>query len=159
MTRSLFLNSDGSSGGETFCHHNKRCVMANYPINKIKKKHSYNPAEIADLFGINVKTVRRWIKDGLTPLLPHRRPLIMGAELHRFLIQKRQERRVTLKADEIYCLACRKAVKGIPESLKFEKTGKLVGRAGVEQKRKIGLCECCGKKISRLFQTPPREIN
>jgi len=134
-------------------------IMANHPLNKIRKKHSYSPAEIADLFGINIKTVRRWIKDGLTPLLPNRRPLIMGAELHRFLVQKRQERKVTLRIDEIYCLACRKAVRGIPKSLKFEKTGKLIGKADIEQQRKTGLCECCGRKISRLFQTSPGEIN
>ena len=133
--------------------------MANYPINKIKTKHSYTPAEIAVLFGINVKTVRRWIKTGLEPLLPNKRPLIMGAELRRFLLQQRRERRVTLQDNQIYCLACRKAVRGRPESLRLEKTGKLIGKKGIEQHQKIGLCEHCGNKISRLLQAPPSEIN
>lgn len=78
-----------------------------YPVNRVKLDWSYDPTEIAKLFGVHRNTVRHWIKAGLAPLDDRRPILIHGTALRAFLAKRQQGRRHTCAADEFYCFRCR----------------------------------------------------
>lgn len=132
--------------------------MAKYNLATIKRRHSYSIEEIAALFAINEKTVQRWIQDGLHPIVPNRRPyLFMGEQLKIFLAGIKKERKTTLKKNEMYCLACKKAV--VPTNFCIEETGNCIGKNNLPQMRKVANCPTCNRKMVRLLLTSPEKIN
>jgi hypothetical protein len=78
-----------------------------YPVNLIKQSCSYDPAEIAKLFGIHRNTVRHWLKDGLQPIDGQRPILVHGAVLKAFISERQQGRRQKCGPGEFYCFRCR----------------------------------------------------
>ncbi len=134
--------------------------MKRYQLNKIKRRHFYDINEIVGDLGIGRKTVQRWMKEGLKPILPNKKPLLFdGQVLYDFLKGRRIDRKTPLKDDELYCFSCRKGVRTRDGTDRIEKTGKRIGRHNLEQYRKTGLCELCDGKISRLLKTPPERTN
>ena len=118
----------------------------------ITSRHSYTPEEVAHLFGINKKTVFRWLQEGLQPLEENTKPLlIMGEELRHFLTEQKKKKKVSLKKKEFFCLKCRKAVLAKAGTEKKVPTGKKIGREARTQFFRRAKCEQCGKEVNRLI--------
>jgi len=123
-----------------------------YQISKISSKSTYTLEEVSNLFSVDVRSVSRWIKEGLELLESTRRPyLIMGADLKSFIVSKRKKYKVTLKEYEFYCLKCRKAVTAKKGSLEVKKTGRTIGKRGRDQLTRKGICRDCNSSVYRLL--------
>lgn len=134
--------------------------MKRYQLNTIKRRHVYDIREIVGLLSVDRKTMQRWMKEGLKPILPDKKPLLFdGQVLYDFLKNRRAQRKVPLKTGEVYCLGCKMAVQPKKGTERIEKTGKRIGKDNKEQYRKTGLCNVCGKRISLLLKTPPKRTN
>lgn len=121
-----------------------------YRISKISRDKCYSIAEIAENQMRHKRTIQSWIRQGLVVLDKNRRPyLVLGEDLIEFLKVKQVSRKVKLKDDECYCVKCRAARKGIPETLKLEYTGKSIGPKA-KQVLLRGKCEVCGTPIQRF---------
>ena len=126
--------------------------MARYNINHIRTRRSYSPTDVSDLFSISRKTVSRWVKEGLTPIRPNSRPLLItGQVLKDFILGKRSSKKVDLRDNEYYCLSCRKAKRPKSRTEVLVKTGKRIGKSNREQYRKIAQCCSCGTKVSKFI--------
>ena len=81
-----------------------------YNKSLIKDNYTYSLEQIADLLGVDVVTVRRWIsKEGLKRIPKARPYLVHSSELKTFL-NGRQERRTFKCGDnELPCMSCRAA--------------------------------------------------
>lgn len=78
------------------------------PNHRLVKIHrSYTVEEIAGLFAIHKNTVRRWVKEGLSPTDDKRPMLIMGHTLVAFLKARREKNKRSCKPGELYCVRCR----------------------------------------------------
>jgi len=102
------------------------------------------------LLSVDGKTCRRWIKyeslmtiEGIKPFL------ITGAELIRFIKDKREKGKIPIKENEFYCLKCRKAVIAKTGSEQTIETGKTIGKDNHKLFRKTGICEFCGTKLNK----------
>jgi hypothetical protein len=71
----------------------KRFRGRRYPVNLVKLSCSYDPAEIARLFGIHRNTVRHWLKESLVPIDDRRPILISGSVLRGFIMGRQQARK------------------------------------------------------------------
>ncbi|MFA5095686.1 MAG: hypothetical protein WC447_03455 [Candidatus Paceibacterota bacterium] len=127
-------------------------MAVNYNTRLIKSRASYSPSEIAKLFGIDRKTVSRWIKEGLKVIEGGTRPLVMGEDLKVFITNKQTKRRPKLAQNEYFCMKCHKPVKARPGSEQTIKTGKKIGKGDWEQINKIGNCEHCGTKLNKFIR-------
>ncbi|MBK6896403.1 MAG: helix-turn-helix domain-containing protein [Alphaproteobacteria bacterium] len=79
-----------------------------YNVRLVKENYTYTVEQIADLFGIDVATVRRWIKDEGLERIPKTRPfLIHSSALKSFLTKKKAKRKKPTLPDEVYCCKCR----------------------------------------------------
>jgi hypothetical protein len=74
---------------------------------RIKIHRSYTVDEIARLLGCHKNTVRTWLKQGLIAIDRRRPLLVLGAQLSRFLQDRRQRSRQRCAPGEIYCVKCR----------------------------------------------------
>lgn len=74
---------------------------------RIKIHRSYTIAEAAEELGIHKNTMANWLRQGLKVIDGQRPILIHGAELRRFLSERRRERKSSCKSDEFWCLRCR----------------------------------------------------
>lgn len=129
--------------------------MANYNLHLIKSRRSYNITEMASLLGVDRKTCQRWIKtEGLRVIEKGVVPLLtMGVDLQSFLKIKLEKRRFSLEKGEFFCLKCHKPVKARAGSERVVKTGKRIGRDGLEQLKKTGLCEICDTGLNRFLRS------
>lgn len=127
--------------------------MANYNLHLIKSRRSYNATEMASLLNIDRKTCQRWIKqDGLKVIEKDVNPLVMGKALKIFLKDKMEKRRFNLSENEFFCVKCHKPVKARISTEKIIKTGKRIGKNGLEQFKKIGICEVCNTGVNRFLR-------
>lgn len=78
-----------------------------YPANRIKQTSSYDPGEIAKLFGVHRNTVRHWLKDGLKAIDDRRPILVHGAALKAFISERQEAKRQKCAPDEFFCFRCR----------------------------------------------------
>lgn len=129
-----------------------------YNPQMIKQHFTYTVKDICNLFGTNAKTVQRWISiEGLEPVAETRNPyLIHGAALSAFLRERSKKSKTHLQPDEFYCVKCRTARKGKPESTREIRTETKMGRNKLSG-RKIAICEVCGGQINRFFTYPMDE--
>lgn len=127
--------------------------MQNYNLNAIKSKASYSMTEMSSLLGVDRKTCSRWIKsEGLEVIEKNVSPLlVMGADLIKFIKNKRLKRKMPLKENEFLCFKCHKVVKVKTGSEQTVKTGKRIGKDNREQFKKIGICEVCGTKVNKYL--------
>ena len=85
--------------------------------------------------------------------MPNKKPLLFdGQVLYDFIKTMREDRKVPLAEDELFCLSCKQAVKAKSGTERLETTGKRIGKKNREQYSKTGRCEVCGGKISRLLK-------
>ncbi|MCD8498103.1 MAG: helix-turn-helix domain-containing protein [Alphaproteobacteria bacterium] len=95
--------------------------LRRYSLRRIKDNYTYTVEQIADLFGINVNTVRRWISEEGLKRLPMTRPhLVHSSDLKRFLERKQKSRKKPCAEHELFCCKCQ-----MPRSPKLD-TGSLI---------------------------------
>lgn len=76
-------------------------------LRRVRSQTTYTAQEAADILGVAVGTVRRWLRDGL-PALDERRPvLVFGKDLKTWLGKRSTARKRKCRPDEMYCLRCR----------------------------------------------------
>ena len=122
-----------------------------YNINKVHSRRSYTPAEIADLFGIHIKTVFRWIDNGMQVIQKNTKPLlIMGRSIKLHLKGKKEKS--TLAENEYYCLRCKRAVIAKMDTEEVYKTGYKIGKSGSDQYMRKGGCARCGGKVQKFLK-------
>lgn len=127
-------------------------IKRNHNPNRIKARHPYSFAEIAETLKIHPRTVQCWRKQGLEIIDETSKPyLVYGAELRRFLSAKRQKQRHPLKAGEFYCPKCRQPRKSLTDSLDIVVTGKMLGKSAKQVVIK-GMCEICHTRLT-LFSS------
>jgi transposase len=119
----------------------------------IKKRHTYTVREIADLLGMHIGSVRRWIVAGnLIPIEGGSVPyLIYGENLVEFLAKKKQKRKCPLQPDEFYCMKCHCARKSTPTDLSIAYTANKIGKHNKYVGIRNGKCEVCGAKMFRFL--------
>lgn len=77
----------------------------------VKAKLTFTIEEAADCLNVSIGTVRAWMRKGL-PVMKSQRPyLIARFELRAFLEKQRQDKKMPMALDELYCLKCRKPQK------------------------------------------------
>lgn len=112
----------------------------------IKDNYSYYIEQIADLFGIDVATVRRWIREDGLDRVPNTRPHIVHSSKLKAFIERQQAKRKKPCADnEVFCLPCQSpriplAGSGVVVSLP---------NGCISFKAK---CSNCGGKVNRSIQ-------
>ncbi len=122
----------------------------NHNPNRIKARHSYSFAEIAENLNIHRRTVQSWHKQGLKVIDEGIKPyLVSGADLKQFLIAKRQKHKHTLQADEFFCPKCQKPRKSIKDKLQIILTDKRLGKTSKQVVIK-GICEVCNTRLTRF---------
>jgi Helix-turn-helix domain len=73
----------------------------------VKVHRNYSVEQIARLFGLHKNTVRNWLKQGLAAIDDRRPTLLLGRELLRFLLDRRQKGKQACGPGRIFCIACR----------------------------------------------------
>lgn len=74
---------------------------------RAKRHRTYTIEELATLFQLHKHTVRKWLKQGLTPIDGRRPALFRGEDVAAFLAARRHSSRRPCRAGEIYCMKCR----------------------------------------------------
>ncbi|QAX30707.1 helix-turn-helix domain-containing protein [Leisingera sp. NJS204] len=80
-------------------------------LSGIKSLRCYTIPEAAGVTGVSDRTIRAWIKQGLTAMTDERPTLVRGDALISYIQRQRQGRKSRLSPDEFYCLKCRAARK------------------------------------------------
>lgn len=80
-------------------------------LSGIKSLRCYTIPEAAGVTGVSDRTIRAWIKQGLTAMTDERPTLVRGDALVSFIQNQRRARKSRLSPDEFYCLKCRAARK------------------------------------------------
>lgn len=79
-----------------------------YSLRLIRADYTYTVEQIADLFGVDIATVRRWIsKEGLARIPKTRPHLIHSSALLTFLVKKKSARKQPCQPDQAYCFTCK----------------------------------------------------
>jgi hypothetical protein len=126
-------------------------MMKKYHLRLIKTRRSYSFKEAAELLGTHVRTVQSWRKQGLKVIEGAYPYLVLGSELKAFLGQRQSLRKTKLKSNELYCVACKKAV--VPVDVKTVANNRIVGK----NKQSItlkGVCPHCGNPVNRFGSRP-----
>lgn len=124
-------------------------MTRNYNTSGIKQNYSYLLCEISKLFGVHVRTVRSWIKDGLDVVEGVFPYLVNGRILKDFLSNKQKKRKHKLSDNEIFCVKCRGGVAPLNNSVTLIYSGKTVGK-GIKDFIIQGVCPICSTKINRF---------
>lgn len=117
-----------------------------YPLKLIRSNYTYTVEQIADLYGVDVHTVRRWIREDGLKRIPKMRPyLIHSSDLKRFLHTKQKARKHPCKANEVFCLKCR-----LPRTPK-NSTATILELPNKSVRFKAR-CSVCNSKINRVVK-------
>ena len=122
-----------------------------HPNPRLAKIHrTYSVEDVSRLFAIHKNTVRNWLQQGLEPIDDHRPTVIRGAELRRFLADRRVRAKQTCGPGRIYCLPCR--APKVPAG-KMAECLQIGDTAGTLQ----GICPDCNRMINRRVN--PQKLN
>ncbi len=78
-----------------------------YNSRLIRDDYSYYVEQVAELFGIDEATVRRWMKDGGLERIPNTRPhLIHSSKLRPFIEKLGTARKKPCASHEMFCMRC-----------------------------------------------------
>jgi hypothetical protein len=116
-----------------------------YPVNLIKLSCSYEPAEIAKLFGIHRNTVRHWLKEGLIPIDDRRPILVGGLALRAFITGRQRARKRKCASGEFFCFRCRVPRKPWGGMADFSSINDKIVRA-------IAFCGVCETAMHRMIR-------
>jgi transcription elongation factor Elf1 len=92
-------------------------------LSGIKSLHCYTIQEAAAVSGVSDRTIRAWMKDGLSAMKQERPTLLRGDALIAFIKGQRKSRKTKIKQDEFYCLKCRDARKPAERMVECEIRG------------------------------------
>ncbi|WP_413505814.1 DNA-binding protein [Photobacterium phosphoreum] len=110
--------------------------------NRIKNYRNYTVIELSEALGVHPKTVRNWLRVGLTVADDKRPLLINGTDVKIYLKQKRKTYMHQCELHEMYCFKCKQPNKPNAESLQF-----FAKPAGMMQM--MGRCIECGCKANK----------
>jgi len=117
-----------------------------YPLRLVRSNYTYTVEQIADLFGIDVHTVRRWVREDGLKRIPKVRPyLIHSSDLKKFLQGKQKARKHPCKDNEVYCLKCR-----VPRTPKNNTA--VIAVLPNNSVRLKAKCSICYSKINRVIK-------
>ena len=121
-----------------------------YNIRLIRARRCYTMSEISFLLNVHIRTVQSWRKQGMAPIDPNDKPLLLqGIEIKRFVHKKQKERKHRLKENEFFCPRCKVPRTSLPEGIRIEDTNKRIGRSDVLVLVR-GICDTCDCKLSRF---------
>lgn len=118
-----------------------------YNTHHIRDDYSYYVEQAADLFGVDVATIRRWMhqKDGLQPIAHTRPTLIHSSSLKAYIEKKKLERKKPCLDHEAFCLRCQEP-----------RTPKVGSGSVVELPNKsvrlCAACSQCGCKLNKSIK-------
>jgi len=116
----------------------------------MRARRSYALAEVAEVYGIHLRTVQRWRKEGLRVLDEASRPfLVIGAAVQDFLRERQKRRKYPLRLGEFFCSRCRCVRRSVPGALLTEITDKWLGKRH-RQALIRGVCEVCCQRLLRF---------
>lgn len=116
----------------------------------IKKNRAYTFAEVAEVYNKHIRSIQQWRKEGLQVIDESTKPyLVLGIEVRRFLTERNSKSRISLKESEFYCFKCRTAVSSQPNDIKFDFTGKKLGKSCTQVIIK-GVCQNCNTSLRRF---------
>jgi len=120
-----------------------------YNTRIIKLNYSYLLSEISGVYGVHIRTVRLWVKEGLEiveGLFPY---LVNGKDLKAFLDKRQNKMKTKLNDNEIYCVKCKKGIIPLNNSVEIVYSGKTIGN-GIKDFMLKGICPICLTNINRL---------
>jgi hypothetical protein len=80
-----------------------------YNTRLIRNDYSYYVEQIADLYEVDIATVRRWIREDGLERIPKTRPhLVHSSVLKAFLDKKQAKKKKPCVGNEIFCFSCQK---------------------------------------------------
>lgn len=121
-------------------------MVKKHNIRLIKQDYSYTTEQIADVLGVDVATVRRWIRDDGLERIPKVRPhLVHSSALRRFLEKKHAKQKKPCASDEMFCLRCQLPRQPLPHSASAEN----VPNGSIRIKAK---CSVCDGKMNRAVK-------
>ena len=116
-----------------------------YSPRALKTNYSYTLEQITDLYGVDIATVRRWIRvDGLKRIPGVRPYLVHSSDFKAFLVRRQRDRRQPCAPHEAYCLRCR-----LPRTPRIC-TGAVVALPNATTRFKAK-CSTCGGKIFKII--------
>ncbi|GIU13543.1 MULTISPECIES: helix-turn-helix domain-containing protein [unclassified Shewanella] len=118
--------------------------------NRIKIHRSYTVMDVSATLGVHPKTVRNWIRAGLSVIDETRPLLIQGTDLKLYLKQKRKTYQHRCELGEMYCFKCNQPKVPSIKSVKF-----IAKPAGMAQM--TGRCGECGKWANKYVSW--RDVN
>ena len=119
-----------------------------YSLRLIRDNYTYTVEQIADLYGVDVHTVRRWIREDGLKRIPKMRPyLIHSSDLRKFLDKKQKARKQPCKNNEAYCLKCR-----LPRKPKVNSA--TITKMPNKSVRMQAKCHHCNTRINRTIKAP-----
>jgi hypothetical protein len=123
---------------------------ARCPNARLAKIHrSYSVEEMARLFSVHKNTVRNWFKQGLEPIDGQRPTVVRGAEIRRFLAERRARTKQACGPGRIYCLPCRAPKVPAGKMAEYVVTSDATGTLR-------GICPDCDRMIYRTIN--PQKI-
>lgn len=117
-------------------------------LSGIKSLRCYTIQEAAGVTGVSDRTVRAWIKQGMTAMTDERPTLVRGDALISFIQNQRHARKSRLSPDEFYCLKCRTARKPAGGLVDCETNG--------TRAKLTALCEICDTLMHKPI--PPESV-
>jgi len=112
-------------------------------LNRLRIRHCYTQSELADLLKVHLRTVQTWHKQGMLAIDESDRPfLFLGKAVKKFLRNRLQARKCRLRPGQFYCVRCNCARYPKSGTVRFEPTGKTMGK-GDEQILVKGICGKC----------------
>jgi len=112
-----------------------------------RSKRAYSFVEIAEMLRTHIRTVQIWRRDGLKILDDGVKPfLVMGEDLHEFLLDRVAKRKKPLQPGEFFCTRCQSPRRSRAEHLRLELTKRMLG-ANHRQAIMRGNCEVCGSRL------------
>ncbi len=79
----------------------------NYNTRLIRDDYSYYVEQVADMFGVDVASVRRWMREEGLNRIPNTRPhLIHSSELYSFIEKRQSARKKPCAGYEVFCFRC-----------------------------------------------------
>lgn len=112
----------------------------------IRGDYSYTVEQIADMFGVCVTTVRRWISDEGLERIPKVRPyLVHSSALRLFVARKNAKHKKPLKDNEMLCMKC--------QSQRVPKPASAIAEHLANRSVRVrALCGDCGSKMNRAVK-------
>ena len=127
-------------------------MSRSYDWQRVRSHRPYTVESLAALYGVNVATVRRWIRShGLDiAVVATDRPMILSGRLTRDWMRKREDgRKQPCGRGEVYCVACK-----APRRLKDE-TAHIVLHKPPKMTVE-GDCDACGLTLRRFANMAER---